>query len=330
MSAVNVDDMLNSRPGGLVRTKGNPANAIFPFVHPDAGASALEGMQWAQQWRETSTGVSPDQSNLSADALSNVAPGAIAQGVAAGQSRVEAVARSFATGVKELFGIVHALTLQNATHDEKVKLNNKWVTVDPREWVKRTSMTITVGLGTGTKESRIQQLMMLAQMQQQGLQIGITNPMNLHHTGALITQEMGYKNEEEFWSDPQKNPPPPPPPPPQVQVAQIQAQGDMQKLQASQQADVQKFQAQTQLEQQKIQMDAAAKDKEQQNALALQASNDQRDSMARQQEHERKLQEMAMQNALDREKMEREFQFKYWEASQRHAIEAAKPQPVAK
>jgi hypothetical protein len=235
VNMVNVDDLLQSRPGGIVRTNGNPAMGIMPIVHPQVGATALEGMNMVQQWLQMSTGVAADQANMSADVLQKTTATAISQVVSAGQARVEAVTRSFAAGMKDLFQIVHALTLKNATSDEKVKLNNEWQAVDPREWVKRTNMQIVVGLGSGTKESRIAMLMQLAQLQAQGMQAKIVTPVNLYHTGMRITEEMGYKNSEEFWTDPAKAPPEPPQPSPEEKAAQVTAQGLIQQEQVKQQ-----------------------------------------------------------------------------------------------
>lgn len=253
VNRINVDDMLVSRPGGLVRTDGNPAEAIFPFTHPALGEAALRGLEWATNWLQTSTGVTKDAAAISPDILNNATASGVAQMISAQQSRIEAVTRSFASGVKELCGIVHALTLKNATGEEKAKVRGQWVTVDPREWVKRDSMSITVGLGSGTKETRIAALMNLAQAQEKGLQIGICNPANLYHTGTLLTSEMGYKNPDAFWSDPAKNPPPQQPPPPQVQVAQMKMQADQQAAQMKAQTDQQKMQAQMAADQAKAQ-----------------------------------------------------------------------------
>lgn len=245
VTKVNVDDMLQSRPGGLVRTEGAPGESIFPFTHPAAGDAALAGLEAVQRWQVMATGVSPDQSNMTADALHGATATGIAQGVSAGQMRVEAVTRSFASGVKDLFAIVHALTLKNQTCEDRAKIGGQWVAVDPREWVKRTSLSIVVGLGTGTREYRAQLLMQQGQMQQAGMQIGICKPENLYNTGRQYSQALGFPNPDEFWSDPAKNPPPPPPPPPyQIQVAQIKAQSDQTIAQGKGMADQQNMQTQ--------------------------------------------------------------------------------------
>lgn len=324
VNKVNVDDMLVSRPGGIVRTDGPPGEALFPFTHPDTGPAALQGLEWATNWLQTSTGVVKDAAAISPDILNNSTASGVAQMISAQQSRIEAVTRSFASGVKELCGIVHALTLKNSTAAEKVKIAGQWTTVDPREWVKRSSMSITVGLGSGTKETRVAALMQLAQAQEKGLQIGICQPANLYHTGTLLTTEMGYKNSDQFWTDPAKNPPQPPQPDPRIQVAQMQLQADQQKTQATmtaeqqkfaaqQQADVQKFQAEQAAKQQQMAAEAAAKEREQQNALILQQSNDQRQAQLDAQQHERELQRMAMEDQFKRDQMDREFAFKQWE-----------------
>ena len=236
---------------------------------------------------------------MSADILQTQTATAIAQAVSAGQGRIEAITRSFATGVKELFGIVHALTLKNATSAEKAKINNAWVTVDPREWTKRTGMVITVGLGTGTRESRVHQLTQLAGMQAQGLQIGICKPENLYNTGVRITQEMGYRAVDDFWTDPAKQPPQPPQPNPLVQAEQIKAQsaqaiaaakgqadmqiqaahaqataaGEQARTQADIQIQMQKVQSEYELELAKAKMQLEIQDmqhsREQQNALEI-------------------------------------------------------------
>lgn len=267
---VNVDDLLVSRPGGIVRAEGDPGTAVMPLTHPATFGAAMQGIEWVDGWRGISTGVFPEAQNMSSDVLNNATATGIAQAISAGQARIEAVTRAFAVGVRDLFGIVHALTLKHATAAEKVKLNNTWVTVDPREWVARKNMTITVGLGTGTRETRIAQLMQLAGLQAQGVQAGIVTPTNLYNTGTRITEELGYRNADEFWSDPAKQPPQPKQPPPEVMAAQIGAQGlaqaeaikaksGEQRAQIDAASEIQKARIDDETERYRILVDAATK-----------------------------------------------------------------------
>jgi hypothetical protein len=212
----------------------------------------------------------------------------------ASQGRVEAVTRSFATGVKELALIVHALTLKHATQGEKVKLNNTWTLLTRASGSSAPDMVITVGLGTGTRESRIANLMQLAQLQAQGMQAHIVTPPNLYHTGTRITEEMGYKNVDEFWTDPSKQPPQPPPPDPLVQVEQMKQQGAKELKSMDQQDKAHEFQAKSMLDEKRMREE-----------FAVQQANDVRQSVLDQQKME-----------LERQKMEREFQLKQWEKEQ--------------
>jgi hypothetical protein len=244
---VNVDDMLVSRPGGIVRVDGPPGESIFPLTHPQMGDSAMSGMQFLDMWKKNATGVLADSQSLSADVLSNGTASGISQVISVWQARVEGVARCFAeTGMTELFRIIHALTLKNSTGPEKFQVNGEWFDVNPREWTKRTNLTVTVGLGTGSKEAKQAFLSQLAQMQAQGLQIGIATPANIYETGIELTKEMGYKDAERFWTDPRKSPPQPKQPDPLVQAAQVKAQADTQVAQMKAQMDGQMAQVRAQ------------------------------------------------------------------------------------
>lgn len=226
VTKVNVDDMLTSRPGGIVRVNGGPGESIFPFQHPQALPMALEGISYVDKWRENATGINAYYQGMGDDVLNKTATGTNAM-MTASEARVEAVARTFAeTGVRDLMLLVHAMTLKNATQEDKVRLRNQWVAVDPREWVRRDNLTISVGLGGGSKAEKIQGLNMLLQMQMQVLMPqGLCSRDQIKNTAEELIKEMGYKVSEKFVME---GPPPQPQPPPQVMIAQMNAQNDMQ------------------------------------------------------------------------------------------------------
>ena len=126
---------------------------------------------------------------------------------------------------------------------EIVKLRNQWVPVDPRSWTERTDLSTSVGLGTGMKE---QQAQMLIGLIGQAMQMGVANRQNAYQAMKRAFQALGYKNAEQFLSEPQQQPQQQPDP--KVQLEQA-------KLQQSQQES----QAKVGLDQQKAQMDAQMK-----------------------------------------------------------------------
>jgi hypothetical protein len=237
---VNLSDMLVSRPGGVVRVEGEPAGAVMPLVHPSQGPAILQGLEYFTALEETDTGVTRYNQGMDANSLNKTATG-ISKIMNASQMRIDLIARNFAeVGVKRLFWLIHKITKQNATQPEVMRLRNEWIAVDPRSWKTRYDMSISVGLGTGDKDQQLMHLQSILLAQKEGLQIGVARPENIYYALTKLTENAGFKDVENFWTDPQKNPPQPQPNPEEVKM----------------QAEMQKFQAETQIRQQEKQMDA--------------------------------------------------------------------------
>lgn len=273
----NMDDLLDSRIGGIVRMRD--PNAVTDNIVPFTAGSSMPMLEYVQGMRENRTGVSRTSMGLNPDSLNNTATGRQIDQSAAMQ-RIELIARIIAeTLVKPIFqGILKVLT-DGGMEKLCFRLRDKFVEYDPNEWRDQYDMTINVGLGTGDKQAQAAQLMAIWQMQMAGLQFGITTPKHLYHTASKQVENTGFKDVQNFVQDPSTLPPPPPPQPPyQVQIEQMKQQGDAQKFQAEQQADIQKFQAETQMTREVEQIKANAKLQEIQANLELQAANDMRDS----------------------------------------------------
>jgi hypothetical protein len=250
VSRVTLDDMLQSRPGGVVRVDGDPSSAIFPLVAPQTHSVALEMNEYMDTVRETRTGITRyAQGVMDPNGLNKTATG-ISQVFSAQQARARLVTRRFAAAFKELCLLVHAQTLKHARQADVFKLRNQWVTVDPRTWIKRKDLSVTVGLGAGNKQ---EQAMFLQQMLQFGMQaalpLGLTDPPHLYKMLAKLNQAAGFPNPEEFWTDPTGKPQQPPPPDPKMVEVQQKGQIEQAKLQHEQQ----KAGMELQLEQQRAQ-----------------------------------------------------------------------------
>lgn len=248
---VNLDDMLVSRPGGIVRVQGDPMSAIMPLVHPNTGASAIEGLSYLDTQKENRTGITKYNQGLDANSLNKTASG-INQIMSAAQQRMELVARIFAeSGVKRLFQLTHELLKKHADKATIFRLNNKWVPVDPRQWQTRTDMTIAVGLGTGNKDMQLQHLMSILQVQREAMQIGVSTPKNIYSAAKRLAENAGFSDGNEFFTDPSEQPPKQQQANPLLEVEQAKQQGQIQAKQIELQADQQKFIAETELEKQK-------------------------------------------------------------------------------
>jgi hypothetical protein len=203
---VNLDDMLTSRPGGIVRVEGDPGSGIMPLSHPPLPASSFGMVEYMDSMKEKRTGVTAYNQGLDANSLNKTATG-VAQIMNASQQRIELVARTFAeTGVKELFKLVHRLVRTTLTKPDIVRMRNKWVEVDPREWEDRNDLSISVGLGAGNKDQQLAHLMSILSMQKEAIQIGLTSPEKIYNALSKLTQNAGFKNPEEFWTNPANTP----------------------------------------------------------------------------------------------------------------------------
>jgi hypothetical protein len=256
---VNLDDMLVSRPGGVVRIEGDPGTAVMPLVQPSSPGPALQALEYMDIVRETRTGVTRVGTGLDPNSLNKTATGIMALQGAQSQ-RIELIARYFAESVKELCMLVHALTLKHSRQAEIVMLRGEWVPVDPRQWTRRKDMSISVGLGTGNRQEQAAFLQGMLQLALgPALQLGLTSPSLIFAMLSKMANIAGYKNAEEFWQDPAKQPPTPPQPPqpdPQMMALQQQAQLEQAKLQMQMQAKAAELQAESRLEQQKAQAEA--------------------------------------------------------------------------
>jgi len=314
---VNLDDLLSNVPGSIVRVKNKDAVApLQQGIGDIAGSIQLmqifdDAGQESTGWTRRSqggNGLQLQQTATQANIVTNRE-----------DMRVESISRYMAeTGFTELGYMILKLVSKYQKKAEMVKLSGGWTNVDPREWTNHFNLNINVGLGTGNKDQLVQHLMLTGQKQEAGLALGISTPENIYHLNQKLCNALGFKNGDEFFTDPAKAPPKGPPQPPEsVQVAQIKAQSDQQLAQQKAQEGEADRQHKAQLEQYRLQIEAQARmqiDLNKQQAEAEQklqeAQNQaQLDALRQQFEHERemaKLADQAAQRELDRYKIDQD------------------------
>ena len=272
----NIDDLLDSRPGGVIRQRD--INAVTEQVTPFAAGASMPMLEYVKGMREDRTGVSRTSQGMNPDSLNNTATGRQIDQSAAMQ-RIELIARIAAeTLLKPIFQGILKLLTDGGMEKLAFRLRNEFVEYDPNEWRDSYDMTVNVGLGTGDTQQKAAQLMSIYQMQTASMQFGLATPKHLYHTSAKVIENAGFKDVDNFVQDPSKQPPQPQQPPLPIQIEQMKQQGDAQKFQVEMQSEIQKFQAETQMNMQLEQMKAQAKLQEVQANLELQRSNDMRDS----------------------------------------------------
>ncbi|HAR17421.1 hypothetical protein C7G43_14825 [Bradyrhizobium sp. MOS004] len=262
-----LDDLLVSRPGGVVRTK--TAGGLNWQVVPDITTSIYPMMQYLDAELESRTGLSRQSQGIDADALQNQSATAVAQVFSASQMRIKLIARIMAEGVRDMFALLHGTIRKHGQQQQTVRLRNAWVTVDPRNWKTRDDMTINVGLGTGGKAQQFAQVMALANVQKEligGGKVNMVGDRELYNTAVELTRIMGHKNPGRFFNDPTAvnpqtgqllyPPPAPPAPPPDPRVFALQAKAQADQLAVAHRAQVEQQKAQADAIHQKLKAEA--------------------------------------------------------------------------
>jgi len=319
---VNLDDLLSSRPGGVVRIKN--AGAVGRLDQGKGNiAEAMQLLEFGKQKVEDSTGWSRQSQGNDPDQLFGSETATKTRIVAnKADMRTELVAVQAAEGFEELFRMMLKLICQNQKKSERVKLDGEWIDIDPREWTNQFDFTINVGLGMGDKDQKIQRLMQLQNAQAQGMQIGIANPTNMYESSVELAKNMGFKSGSRFFTKPDPNAKMPNP-------GEAEAQGKMQmeqaKIQANGQIKQMELQHQGQMKQLELQQEA------QLEALRarMQAEVDRNRQASEAEQQTLKIQQEAqlaqMEAMFDDQKHQREDMFNRWKAE----LEAATKIEVA-
>ena len=211
---VNLDDLLTSRVGGLVRVK--QPNMMREIVTPFMARESFPLLEYWDKVRGERTGASDQAMGLDANVLQNATAGAIAHASSQAMLKVELIARLFAeTGVKDLMLLIHETLRKYQDREMVVRLRNQFIPVRPQEWRERADMTVNVGLGTGGREERLAVLQAIWNAQTQAMQAGlpVVSPQHVYHTLSDMAKLGGQRDPSRFFQDPSELPPPEPPGP---------------------------------------------------------------------------------------------------------------------
>ena len=254
---VNLDDLLNSKAGGIIRMR--QPNSVQVLQPPLVGQNAFSLLQYLDEIKEQRTGLSKASMGLDADALQSTTATAVAAQMSAAQGKIEMIARVFAeTGVKQMFRLVLTLCLHHGKKEQMIRLNNKFVPIDPSNWKHEYDLTVNVGLGSGQTNEKMAFLAQMAQKQEQILlQMGAENPLvdmqQYRNTLAELASMAGFKDATRFFKNPEDTPPQPQQPPPPSE-AEMKMQFEQQKFQAELELQKAKQAAELELKREELQM----------------------------------------------------------------------------
>ncbi len=250
----NIDDILNSRAGGIVRVK-NP-NAVTPLQAPNFMQEGLAMLGKVDEIREARSGVSKVQMGLDSDVINKSHTTATSANVMmnASTQRIELYARNFSEGIKRMFQGILTQVCKYQDQERIIQLRGKFVPMNPREWVNRYNATVQIGLGSGSMDQKLEVLSRVLAVQEKLIGaggMGIVDPQKIYNTLEKYLENEGYKDASLFFNNPANRPPQqqrPQKPDPAMQLAQA----DLQRQQMKDQAEIQLKQKKLQLDEQKL------------------------------------------------------------------------------
>lgn len=298
---VDIDDLLDFRIGGIIRTKNMQGLGIEP--QPFTGQQMLPVLEYIDVQGEKRTGVSKMQQGIDPNALRTDRTAYEAGQLAnAAKQRVALIGRIFGeTLLKPAFLGIFKLLTDGDMQPIAMRLRGEFVQYDPNEWRDQYDMTVNVGLGSDDNMQKAAQLQAVGQMQMGLLTgpmgaVGMVTPQHIYNTSAEWVRKQGFKNVGDFIADPEGKPMPPPPPPPQLAMEQqkLQYQAEKDRMDRDMQAQVEMIRQQAQ----------------QQTDASRQALEAQMGQMRLQ--HEAQLQ--ALKAQYDDARHQREMEFQRWKA----------------
>ena len=240
---VNLDDLLVSRPGGLIRAKR--LDAIQPLTTPQIGGAAFSMMQYLDEVKAGRIGVSADGTASPENIGDRVGSQGVERMMNAKEELIGLIIRVICeTGIKPLCNKIRDIVTQHVDTIQDFQYRGQWVKVNPSEWPKRTKSSVRVGTGTGdvtAKLAAIQQIQMIQEKIMSMPGQALTNPSKIYTTLDDFCKFSGLNGASKYFIDPSSQE--------GQQVQQQASQSSQQQQQQQQEEQLKQFQLQAQLAQ---------------------------------------------------------------------------------
>ena len=245
-----VDDALSDDLGAVIRTRGNPAEAVMYNNIPFLGQQALPIVQLLNEQLQRRTGLSDAAKGLDPKALQSSTMIGVEAVINGAQERIELVARVLCeTGFKDLFSGLYNEICENPNQQRTLKIRGKFIPYDTGTFDASMAVEVNANLGKGSDLTRMLALNQIKQDQQLIVQTyGLSNPVcgipELINTITDMLSLANVKNVGRYFKTPTpqqmmaiQNAPKPPDP----MLIAAQAQMEKVRMEAAKAAGQQNF-----------------------------------------------------------------------------------------
>ena len=224
---VNLDDLLTSRTGGVVRMSS--VNSVVDLPNPEVPQSSYSMLAYMDNSRSERGGSAIGTASQAQQISGDTAHG-IERVMSAMELNNALIGRTLGeTFVRGIFIELHNIIRENHTGELSAKIGGRWVTTVPKEWKKRTKVTVQVG---SSHAERARQSGVIKEVIGVQKELAVTGSVmyNEEKMYTAITDAVnlgGVKNPERYFDDPKSE-----------EAKQKKQQSDQQKQEMQQKEDM--------------------------------------------------------------------------------------------
>tara|TARA_R110000744_G_C19370310_1_gene562416 strand:+ start:2485 stop:4611 length:2127 start_codon:yes stop_codon:yes gene_type:complete len=323
---VNLDDLMVSRPGGIIRVKR--LDAIAPYQTPPLPSDAYKMMDYLDQVRASRSGVSPEGPVTDSMIGDRVGSEGVQSMMSQKEELVGLMIRVIAeTGIKPLCYKIREEAVKHQDVAKEYKFRGQWVTVNPSKWRSRIHSTVRVGTGSGNRkeqQSGISQLMMIQEKMMANPAQAMVDENKIFTAIDDFAKFSGMSGAGKYFLDPQS---------PEGQQKRQQVDKSQQESQKSQQeAQMKEIEFKN-----KIADAETSKAETAQINVKLKSQVDQGKNNLAFMKHQSESEISSLKQRLDEaeailksEERDAELEFKYWDSKERYEVQRAQIKASAK
>lgn len=317
---VNLDDLLVSRPGGIVRVKR--LDAIRPLETPQMGADSYNMMKYLDEVKAGRTGVSADGPSAPQNIGDNIGSEGLDQLMSSKEELVGLIVRVIAeTGIKPLCVRIRDLACRHLDTIHDFKFRGVWKKIQPSTWRERTSCTVRVGTGSGDRRQQLAALTQVLTIQEKALANpgqALVTEGKVYATLDDLCKFAGLNGANKYFVDPESD-----------EGKKLRKNIDDSQVEAKKKQD----DSEAKMLEAQVKIARAEKEKSEAQTINVQLKHNvdmqKNEIESLKQMHEAELASVKLQLEelklmSDGQKQNDELTFKYWDATNRHSIEMAR------
>ena len=204
---VDVEDAVESRPGGIVRVNGPVNGNVVQIPVNDVGSSALQALEYLDKIRSERAGASLDLGSAQLQIAGETAHGIERQISSREQLAAMMTATLAETMIRETYLLTHRGLREWMDKPVKARIRGKFVEADPSQWIERDRVNVKSGLSVGERSAKRGALAEVLAQQEKlaaaGLDDVLVNAQNHHSAIIDWTRAAMIDNGHRYFLDPE-------------------------------------------------------------------------------------------------------------------------------